>query len=274
MKKEKPNKTSESGITLIELLVMIVILIILTAVVLRTITGDEPLIGTATDTAQDYKIESYREEISHVVHSEIIAKSAIGETATTGDIADALNKQDWIKTAYVNADATTEVGNITAQVVEGYIYQIYYNSIYGKIEIDYIGKDKDPDDLNALTLTARYEKTVTSIFATAEDKKKGVAKLEIIYKDETKQTKEKPSRRAKIQCRRNRHRLVQSKSNLKQRSSKIRMGKSSKHIRKTNPTRNNNRNRKQSSKRLVWSRPKRSMDKNKHNKSKCKRNNI
>ena len=177
------NHTSEKGITLIALLIMIIILIILTAVVLGTITGDEPLIGTATDTAQDYKIESYREEISHTVHSEIIAKSAIGETATTGDIADALNKQDWIKTAYVNADATLEVGNITAQVNEGYIYQIYYNSIYGKIEIDYIGKDKDPDDLNSLTLTARYEKSVTSIFATAEDKKNGVAKLELFYKD-------------------------------------------------------------------------------------------
>ena len=86
------NHTSEKGITLIALLIMIIILIILTAVVLGTITEDEPLIGTATDTAQDYKIESYREEISHTVHSEIIAKSAIGETATTGDIADALNK--------------------------------------------------------------------------------------------------------------------------------------------------------------------------------------
>ncbi|MCI8396135.1 MAG: hypothetical protein HFJ52_00005, partial [Clostridia bacterium] len=146
------NQSSERGITLIALLIMIIILVIITAVVIRNITGDEPLIGTTAETAEDYKVESYREEISHTVHSEIIAKSAIGETATTGDIADKLNNEDWIKIAYVNADATPEVGNITAQVVEGYVYQIYYNSIYGKIEIDYIGKDKDPEDINALTL--------------------------------------------------------------------------------------------------------------------------
>ena len=187
------NQSSERGITLIALLIMIIIIVIITAVVIRNITGDEPLIGTTADTAEDYKVESYREEISHTVHSEIIAKSAIGETATTGDIADKLNDQDWIKTAYVNADATSEVGNITAQVVEGYVYQIYYNSIYGKIEIDYIGKDKDPEDVNSLTLTARYEKSSASIFATAEDKKKGIAKLELIYKDQVVMTKDKPT---------------------------------------------------------------------------------
>ena len=186
------NQSSERGITLIALLIMIIILVIITAVVIRNITGDEPLIGTTADTAEDYKVESYREEISHTVHSEIIAKSAIGEIATTGDIADKLNDQDWIKTAYVNADATSEVGNITAQVNEGYIYQIYYNSIYGKIEIDYIGKDKDPEDINSITLTARYEKSPASIFATAEDKKKGIAKLELVYKDQVVMTKDKP----------------------------------------------------------------------------------
>ena len=52
-KQMQTNHTSEKGITLIALLIMIIILIILTAVVLGTITGDEPLIGTATDTAQD-----------------------------------------------------------------------------------------------------------------------------------------------------------------------------------------------------------------------------
>ena len=188
----QPTKTSERGITLIALLIMIIILVIITAVVIRNITGDEPLIGTTAETAEDYKVESYREEISHTVHSEIIAKSAIGETATTGDIADKLNDQDWIKTAYVNADATSEVGNITAQVIEGYVYQIYYNSIYGKIEIDYIGKGTDLEDINALTLIARYEKSPASIFATAEDKKKGIAKLELIYKDQVVMTKDKP----------------------------------------------------------------------------------
>ena len=187
------NQSSERGITLIALLIMIIILVIITAVVIRNITGDEPLIGITAEAAEDYKVESYREEISHTVHSEIIAKSAIGETATTGDIADKLNDQDWIKTAYVNADATSEVGNITAQVNEGYIYQIYYNSIYGKIEIDYIGKDKDPEDINSLTLTARYEKSPASIFATAEDKKKGIAKLELVYKDQVVMTKDKPT---------------------------------------------------------------------------------
>ena len=52
------NQSSERGITLIALLIMIIIIVIITAVVIRNITGDEPLIGTTADTAEDYKVES------------------------------------------------------------------------------------------------------------------------------------------------------------------------------------------------------------------------
>ncbi|MCI8397049.1 MAG: hypothetical protein HFJ52_05325 [Clostridia bacterium] len=77
--------------------------------------------------------------------------------------------------------------------MNGYIFQVYYNSIYGKIKVDLIGKDINENDLNNLTLTARYEKSLATIFATAKDEKKGIAKIELIYKGEVVGEKEKPS---------------------------------------------------------------------------------
>ena len=119
------NQSSERGITLIALLIMIIIIVIITAVVIRNITGDEPLIGTTANGTEDYKVVSYKEQIEQVVHSEIINKSIIGEIATTGDISDALNNQDWVKTSYLSSDATEQEGNIIVKVNE----RIYLSSV-------------------------------------------------------------------------------------------------------------------------------------------------
>lgn len=168
------------GITMISLLITIIILVLLTAVAIKTIMGENGIIKVATDSAEDHEVISYAEQINYVVNSEIVSKSTIGQTATTENICDILNEQDWIKRAVINVNANTEIGDITAQVVDGYIYQIYYNPFYGKINVDYIGEDWEK--ACDLTLTAHYEKSVTSIFAIAEDQKHGVNKIELIYK--------------------------------------------------------------------------------------------
>ena len=55
MKKAKPIN-SERGITLVALLITIIILVVLSAVVIRSITGNESLIKSTETVAEDYKI--------------------------------------------------------------------------------------------------------------------------------------------------------------------------------------------------------------------------
>ncbi len=74
MKKRKPNKTSESGITLIALIITIALLVILTAVVIRNITASDNLIDTTMTAREEYNVKSYRQQIEEVVQSVIIRK--------------------------------------------------------------------------------------------------------------------------------------------------------------------------------------------------------
>ncbi|MCI8396406.1 MAG: hypothetical protein HFJ52_01610, partial [Clostridia bacterium] len=99
MKKIRPTKLGESGITLIALLVMIVILIILATVTIRALFGDEPLIKTATNAGENYKYSHYEEQVKQVVQGEIISKSAIGEIASIQNVQEALIDEEWVKTA-------------------------------------------------------------------------------------------------------------------------------------------------------------------------------
>ena len=190
----KVNKLrSEAGITMLSLLVTIIILVILTAVAVKFIAGDNGIIGVASDSGVDHEVKAYWEQITRTVQGEIISKATVSEVATADTIITALNEEDWVRLAKKSAESTDEVVRITVQVVDGYIYQIYYNVDYGKIQIDYMGKDIPEDNWDDMTLVARYEIANASIYATAEDKKNGVAKLELIYKDQVVGSIDNPS---------------------------------------------------------------------------------
>lgn len=192
MKQKSQNQESLSiigfkdnhGITMLALLITIIILVILTAVIVKTLTGDNGIIGVATNSGTEHEIKAYWEQITRTVQGEITSKATVGETATADSIIEALNAEDWIKLAKKSPESTEQIARIDIQVVDGYIYQIYYNLDYGKLQIDYMGKDIPEDKWGDMTLVARYEIANASIYATAEDKKNGVAKLELIYKDE------------------------------------------------------------------------------------------
>ena len=188
MNRKKKTITSEEGITLIALLVSIIILIILVAVAVRGITGEEGLIKTTGVVAEDYNITSYREQLEQTVRSVIIAYSARGEEPTIVDIATELEKETWIISAEPNTDESLSNGDIIVTVDAGYIFDVFYDSLYGKIHIDYIGKDETK---TLPTLTARYETKITSILAEAKHEK-GIARIELYYKGELVGTKENP----------------------------------------------------------------------------------
>ena len=60
MKKTKPNKASERGITLIALIVMIIIIVIISAITIKGILGEHSIIDVTTDVAEDYEVVSYQ----------------------------------------------------------------------------------------------------------------------------------------------------------------------------------------------------------------------
>ena len=140
MNKVINQKFGEKGITLITLLVMIIIIIILGGVTLSNVIREHDLIDVTTDVANSYEVTSYKEQNEQVMHACIIGYSARGEVPTLNDMADALNEQDWVRSAIANTDTSISNGDIIVIVDKGYIFQVFYDSVYGKIDIDYIGK--------------------------------------------------------------------------------------------------------------------------------------
>ncbi len=192
----KKNCYSELGITLIALVVTIVILVILAAIVLRTFTGTNSLIDTTMDVATESEIAKYKGMLDEKVRSIIIDYSIRGLTPKVTDIAKELIKEDWVISAIPNADEETSEADIIVTVENGYVYDIFYDSIYGKINIDYIGKI-DPsrgsaEDLAKLLpkLKLDYEPITAIITATASSEEGEIEKVEIIYKGEVKETVE------------------------------------------------------------------------------------
>ena len=182
LKNLKARWQSQRGITLIALMISIIIIVILVAVTIKTITGDHPIIGTSVETVEDHKIVSYKEQIEQTIHAKIVNKSMVGEIATTGDIEALLSKQDWITATILNPTATAEAGDTVIQTNEGYIFQAYYNNVYGYVDIEYIGKNLEQS--KKLTINATYEKPVAQIYATSEDKTGNVTRHDLIHKYE------------------------------------------------------------------------------------------
>ncbi|MCI9275799.1 MAG: DUF4252 domain-containing protein, partial [Clostridia bacterium] len=105
----------------------------------------------------------------------------------------------WVASARVNPTATSTEGNITVVTKkEGFIFQVYYNALYGKVQIDYIGKTDDPnsEDINNKMpqVTARYDKKTKNIYVSAKmpQEANAIAKIVIFQEgDENRKVGEK-----------------------------------------------------------------------------------
>ena len=197
MKEARNQHNGERGITLIALIVILAIIIIIASVSITNLTGNHNLIDVTTDVAQSYEVTSYKEQIEQVVYSCIIGYSAKGEVPTLNYIAEALNNQEWVRSAIANTDTSISNGDIIVIVDKGYIFQVYYDSIYGKVQIDYIGKvpeGKPPEEIikSLPTVKARYEEKTKSIAVEAKEEKNGIEKIEIMYQGQIIYTKTNP----------------------------------------------------------------------------------
>ena len=181
----KKNKTSEQGITLIALIIMIVILVIIAAITIRAVTGDEGLIKTTAKSAEEHEIMAYKAQITQKVQSTVMSYMAKGEEPSLKEVGNALNEETlWVKSAVVNEDENISNKDIIVRTTDGYAFQIYYDSLYGATFVEYIGQDDGGEFPN---LKARYEIRTASIYSTANDDKKGIAKTELIYRQEIKE---------------------------------------------------------------------------------------
>ena len=182
MKKLKP-KNLERGITLISLIITIVILVIISAIIIKTITGDNSLIGATTDAAENYKIEQYRELIKAEVLGTIQTDMIRGEKTTLEGIAENVKKNvDGVIEAVVCEDETINNRDILVTTKEGYTFQIVYDEETGRFEVEYGGKG---DISEFPTVVATYNKAISTIEATASIRKGKIVSLELILNGET-----------------------------------------------------------------------------------------
>ena len=183
----KIKGSKEQGITLLALVITIILLVILSAVVIRGLAGNGGLVETTLTAKEQHTIAVYKETIEQIAQKTIIGKNTKGEEATVTDIAKEIKKEEWVSTAEPNE----ENHDILVVSKEGYVFQVYYNNVYGRLEIDFTGKDPG-DGAPYPTVTAEYEQSITSILAKARVETGEIAKVELIYRGEVRGTIENP----------------------------------------------------------------------------------
>ena len=185
MKKERKQNKKEEGITLLALVITVMLLIILAAIAIRSIAGNGGLIETTLTAKEQHTIEVYRGALEEISEKTIVGNNVKGKDTTVTEIAKEMEKEEWVK----KAEPNEEDHDIYVVTKEGYVYQLYYNGIYGKLEIEYVDKEtKDP----APNLKAWYEQNLASILGRAWVSEGKIAKLELIYRKEIKETRENP----------------------------------------------------------------------------------
>lgn len=175
----KYNKLKmENGITLISLILTIVILVILSAVILKSFTGDEGIISMAEVTAQDYDVMQYKEQIEQITQSTIVMYSASGGEVGLNEIANNIKSEGsmWVSKTSVNLDESLSNPDVLVTTIEGYVFQIYYDNIYGVVNVEYIGLSKNGSFPN---LTANFNNF--NIETSSSIESGNITKIEIMY---------------------------------------------------------------------------------------------
>lgn len=188
---------AEKGITLVALAITVILLLILATITIRSLIGHEGLIDTTLTASEEHTIAQYREAIYQMAQEVILGNTTKGKDTTREDIAKRIREEEWVKEAEPDEESKT----VRVITKEGYVFYVFYDEIYGKLEVENIGKD-DPDTKAPYPkVKGRYEPKVASVFGSATVSEGNIAKIEIIYRNEVKKTYDNPSRRSKIRSR-------------------------------------------------------------------------
>jgi len=97
----------------------VVLLVILAAVAVRSITGEEGIIGASGDAADNYKIAEYKEQVEFTVRNTILAKAGKGQDVKFSDIAKGLdNETTWVKEAHANTDSSINNEDVINGIID------------------------------------------------------------------------------------------------------------------------------------------------------------
>ena len=195
MKGQKKTNMAEKGITLVTLVITVILLIILAAIAIRSLVGNDGMVETTLTAKEEHTIAEYKSSLEQVSQSVIMSNNIKGKETTLTEIADKVKELEWVK----KADPYEEGKYVYVVSKEGYMFEIYYDSMYGTLEVEYIGKEPKPgEDIAYPTVKARYEQSVESILAEASVSKGSIVKIELIYKGDVIGTLDNPIRRSKV----------------------------------------------------------------------------
>lgn len=192
MEKNRKLNQKEKGITLIALIITIVLLIILATVAVRSIVGEDSLIKSTETAANDYNIASYQEQLEAKVRQIIQEQAIKGEEASLLTIAEALQEEGtWIANIEINLDQLDTNDDIVVITKEGYTFQIYYETTYGEIFLEYLGTVGNKTTDKIPRLIATYEGG--NIICTLDTSSSTIENLTLIYQGKIVDSKTNPS---------------------------------------------------------------------------------
>ena len=197
MNSQKKTNIAEKGITLITLVITVILLIILAAITIKRLVVEDGMIETTLTAKEEHTIAEYKGSLEQVAQSVIMSNNIKGKDTTLTEIDNKIKELEWVKFT----DPDEEGKNILVVSKEGYIFQVYYDSMYGTLEVEFIQKEPKPspgEEIVYPRVKGRYVSDIDAILAEASVSKGKIVKLELIYKGEVVETKENPNRRSKV----------------------------------------------------------------------------
>lgn len=145
MKKQK-------GITLIALVITIIVLLILAAVTIAMLTGENGLIAKAIKAKEENQINAYKEEIE-LTRTEIRLQKENYEAPTLSEMKKALDKKDWKKqeTEIIQDKEDNNKEKLKLVSKEGYIFYVTGT------ETQYKGKENEIKESSIIAKRRRYK---------------------------------------------------------------------------------------------------------------------
>ena len=143
MKKEEKNQ----GITVIALVITIIVLLILAAITLATLTGDNGIINKGKDARRDSEINEYREQLEVLKNMEIGKDYTLNVNEFIDNYAEAVKKDEMFKDATVEKKYENESVIVTTK--EGYVFEVTIDDIF----VNDDGTGSSDIDISEVTIT-------------------------------------------------------------------------------------------------------------------------
>ena len=160
-------KEQNKGITLIALVITIIILLILAAISIAMLTGENGLLTKAANAKKETEISKYYEKIE-LIRAELRLQKKDYEPPTLDELIDEFNskrQEDWVDNT--SREIVNEVDTIILETKEGYIFNVtQYSTLYGAESTGTEGTNLSvtAKDINTENCTRKTNKNFADLF--------------------------------------------------------------------------------------------------------------